>query len=375
MLCNMKTISKIFAWCFFIIISSISAQAFTTVSIQTLTFDGREGDGQVVVTKPIIQTQPPPTPPQQPITGNTTIAFDECQEYFVDTGFGDSPYNLNDYSINEHFWKLTGGNDTSTANVSDDFSIEPKEWNKMTDIFEAKVCSKTLKTNISFNITFQLYWKPKNSSSTKSVISRWEAKTKTVSNTINEVSTLKNTEHTISWAYYQDNLTGQWFLSNSHGVTYILSNASRNSGELVWGEVAQGANVATIDFNRKTVTLSDLIDDQTNANSYLGIPLNGTNRSIRVNSPRAYNAARSVAGRTLDLMWYFFNVESTNTWYIINIPNADSTIMRLKLNLYKNDYDWQLPKDSSNNEIDTISWDKSFFQDRKNNQWKVKVNQ
>ncbi len=185
-----------------------------------------------------------------------------------------------------------------------------------------------------------------------------------------EIHDLSNTAHMTSWAYYLDQNTNQWLISNAAGATYILSGAEGYQGELVWGEMAGGRSVATVDFAQKTVTLSTLIDDYTHSSSYKGIPLSN-NPDVIVNSSRAYDAANAVAGRTLDLIWYFFRVEATGQWYIIYIPYGDATIFRLGLKNDLSDYDWQAPEDSAGNALNSRDWQKSFFQN--NGAWWVNI--
>ena len=71
-----------------------------------------------------------------------------------------------------------------------------------------------------------------------------------------------------------------------------------------------------------------------------------------MSSPRSYIAAQQVGGQTMSHAWYFFQVQSTRTWYIVNLNGITTDVYRLRLNSDNSDYDWLLVSNSS--------WKRSF---------------
>ena len=166
-----------------------------------------------------------------------------------------------------------------------------------------------------------------------------------------EIASLTATPQQASWVYYQSNSTAQWYISNSSGVTYLLSGAGGYSGELVWGAIANGNPVATVDYLGKTVYVAPSASAQTSATSYPGVAIAG-GRSVNVLSDRGYHAAQQVDGQTMSHAWYFFQVQSTEIWYIVNLNGTATDVYRLRLKPDSSDYDWLL--------ISNSLWKRSF---------------
>lgn len=186
-----------------------------------------------------------------------------------------------------------------------------------------------------------------------------------------EVDTLLNSSHATSWAYFRDpsqNAQSVWYISNPIGTTYGLG--LNNSGHSSWVALANEGAVATLDFLNKKVSLNSSTATLTPTSSYLAISLVSGEANEYVYTNTAYQWANLIAGNTLNMEWYFFRVESTQTWYIVWINGTDSTILRLGLNAALNQYDWQKPLDASNVAVDTANWAKEFFQE--NGVWKVR---
>lgn len=108
----------------------------------------------------------------------------------------------------------------------------------------------------------------------------------------------------------------------------------------------------------------------TPSDAYWAISLIDGEANEYVYGSTANQWANLIAGTTLNMDWYFFRVESTGIWYIVQIAGANSTILRLKLNASQDNYDWQKPLDNSGVAVDTSNWIKEFFQE--NGVWKVR---
>lgn len=163
-----------------------------------------------------------------------------------------------------------------------------------------------------------------------------------------EVTSLTAVPQQASWVYYnyKSNSADQWYISNSSGVTYLLSGSTGYGGELVWGQIAAGNPVATVNYLAKTVSVASSALTQTSPTSYPGLTLAG-GRDINVLSSRGYAAAQLVAGQNLSHAWYFFKVQSTGIWYIVNYSGADTVVYRLQLKPDNSDYDWVRISNSS----------------------------
>jgi hypothetical protein len=185
-----------------------------------------------------------------------------------------------------------------------------------------------------------------------------------------EVDSLLNAPHETSWAYFRDPSQSTWYISNPDGTTYALG--LNNSGHSSWIALAKQRAVASLDFSNKKVSLSLSTADLTPSDSYLAISLVGGEAPQYGNGNAANQWATLIAGNTINLDWYFFKVESTQTWYIVQIAGTNSIILRLQLNPSKNNYDWQKPLDGAGAAVDTSNWTKEFFQE--NGVWKVRFN-
>lgn len=165
-----------------------------------------------------------------------------------------------------------------------------------------------------------------------------------------EITSLTATPQHASWVYYQSS-SGQWYISASTGETYLLSGANGIGGELVWGKIANANPVATVDYVGKTVYIAPTASAQTSASSYPGVTIAGA-RNVTVVSSRGYTAAQQLDGQTLPHAWYFFQVQSTGIWYIVNLNGPTTDVYRLRLKPDNSDYDWLL--------ISNSSWTRSF---------------
>lgn len=183
-----------------------------------------------------------------------------------------------------------------------------------------------------------------------------------------EADSLLNSSHVTSWAYFRDPNLNIWYISHPLGTTYGLG--SNNSNHISWVALANEGAVASLDFLNKRVSLSSSTAALTPSDSFLAISLVGGEAKQYVYNNTANQWASLIAGYTLDMDWYFFQVASTGKWYIVWINGTDSTIYRLKLNSSLDNYDWQRPLDGSGVAVDTSSWTKEFFQE--NGIWKVR---
>lgn len=182
-----------------------------------------------------------------------------------------------------------------------------------------------------------------------------------------EIDTLLNSSHVTSWAYYQGP-NGVWYISNSPGTTYGLG--LNNSRHASWVAIADLASVANLDFVNKNVSLSSSTAAWTSSSSYLADSVVRGEADQTVYGPTAKNWADSINGKQLAMQWYFFHVQSTDTWYIVQINGTDSKILRFELTPALDQYDWQKPLDASGVGVDTANWTKEFFQE--NGAWKVR---
>ncbi len=186
-----------------------------------------------------------------------------------------------------------------------------------------------------------------------------------------QVDSLLNSSHETSWAYFRDPSLTYWYISHPNGKTYALGY--NNSGHNSWVVLANDGAVANLDFLNKRISLSSSTATLTPSDSYLAISLVGGEASQYVYGNNANQWATLIAGKTVNPDWYFFRVESTQTWYIVPIAEKDSKILRLQLNAAMNQYDWQNPLDGSDPGVavdTTTKLKKEFFQE--NNVWKVK---
>lgn len=169
-----------------------------------------------------------------------------------------------------------------------------------------------------------------------------------------EIIALTATQQQATWVYYsyRSGSTDQWYISRSSGETYLLSGAGGYGGELVWGQIANGNPVATMNYAAGTVTIASSALAQTSPTSYPGVKLSG-GANITVSSSRGYSAAQLVAGQTVSHAWYFFKVQTTGTWYIVNLGGLDTQIYRLRLTSDKSNYDWF--------QLSSSSWKRSFL--------------
>lgn len=165
-----------------------------------------------------------------------------------------------------------------------------------------------------------------------------------------EQSALLSVNHQASWGYFRDPTTLNWLISNQQGTTYILSGSNGYSGQLTWGEVAAGASTASMSFSQNTVAISSSAGVLT-SNPFRGFTVNG-GIPINVPSSRSSTVARSVAGQTLPISWYFFRLETTGAWYIVDLTTGQPRVLRLRLNTDFSDYDWL--------QVDTTGWRVQF---------------
>jgi hypothetical protein len=185
---------------------------------------------------------------------------------------------------------------------------------------------------------------------------------------VSETDSLLNASHVTSWAYFRDPSKNQWYIANNGGVTYFLS--ANNYRHAAWGSIAQDAPVAAIDFNLKKVLLSANTAAPTLASTFLTKSLVKGEVDEYVLGSAAKTNAELINGQSLDLDWYFFQVESTKIWYIVSIPGINAKVWRLNLSADKSNYDWKNPTNNSLTEVDTTGWNKEFF--KENAVWKVR---
>lgn len=184
-----------------------------------------------------------------------------------------------------------------------------------------------------------------------------------------EVDSLLNSSHETSWAYFRDPSQSIWYISNPNGTTYALGR--NNSDHSSWVALANQGAVANLDFLNKRVSLNSSTAALTPSDRYWAISLVYGEGGEYVYGNTANQWANLIAGNTLNLDWYFFRVESTQIWYIVQIAGTNSTILRLELNASLDNYDWQRPLDGSGVAVDTTTkLKKEFFQE--NNIWKVR---
>ena len=159
-------------------------------------------------------------------------------------------------------------------------------------------------------------------------------------NSDSEIASLVGATHVGSWVYYQSNTSSQWYISHRSGLTYLLSGSRGYSGgELVWGAIAEHSSVATIDFVNKSVAVASSATSLTPTNLYSAFALSD-GRTLQVPGLFAYDLSKEIAGKFMPHKWYFFEVASTKTWYIVPSDPSDMRVLRLKLKADFSDYDW-----------------------------------
>lgn len=186
--------------------------------------------------------------------------------------------------------------------------------------------------------------------------------------TLGEVDSLLNASYETSWAYFMDSSKSKWYISNAAGVTYALGRNSK--GHAAWVSIGDGAQVANLDFVNKQVSVNS--HTYTSPQTYNTQSLVGGEGAEWMYGDEASQRARLIEGSTVPMAWYFFQVESTGKWYIIQIDGTNSTILRLNLTPDKSNYDWKNPLDAAGNEVDTSKWKKEFYQGQ-NGKWRVRV--
>ena len=166
-----------------------------------------------------------------------------------------------------------------------------------------------------------------------------------------EINSLTSVQQSAAWAYYQSPARDQWYISHQLGDTYMLSLATGQGGEMVWGSLASGGRVATMNFAGSSVSIASSITGSTSSSSYPAITVTG-GRQLVIQGPAGVNAAQKIAGASLAADWYFFQVASTSVWYIVNIAPGPAEVYRLKLNSTNTNYDWV--------KISNAQWTKAF---------------
>jgi hypothetical protein len=151
-----------------------------------------------------------------------------------------------------------------------------------------------------------------------------------------ERDSILNNIHTLSWAYY----TGQysrWYISttvsNSTYFENIYSLTPIKNGKAGWATVGEG--VISLDLSGHFFSVESNLDNDP-SDRYFDIGWNEW-----VDGRDIHNDRQWIQGASDSLKWYFFQVEETGIWYIVNTPGYGSITSILKFSSTANGrYDW-----------------------------------
>ena len=173
-----------------------------------------------------------------------------------------------------------------------------------------------------------------------------------------EADTLLNASHETSWVYFTDINNEKWYIANSSGVTYFTTPLKGDAG---WGSIANGLSVATLNFDNDEIKIRSGVTNDTPESTYLDVGWNEEVSGVEqvggftVRGSDAHYYAGKIDGDTLSAQWYFFRVESTGYWYIVN-PKASGNETEIhRFSTMDNDYHW-IP-------ITKSGWQREFFWD------------
>ena len=130
-----------------------------------------------------------------------------------------------------------------------------------------------------------------------------------------ERESIMNGTHTLSWAYFTGD-TGRWYISPTSGAGNVYSLTPIKNHNAGWATV--GADAAHIDLKNNVVSIDGNLDSDS-SDWYYDI---GWKEWVQNNS--IHNDRQWIQGKTVSIKWYFFRVESTGVWYIINVPGYGS---------------------------------------------------
>lgn len=178
---------------------------------------------------------------------------------------------------------------------------------------------------------------------------------------VSEVHCLMRTSHQTSWGYFQDPTSGWWYISNSYGNTYALGRNSQNHS--AWITIGNFnltyPSVASLDFVSKRVNI--IGNTNTANNIYNAISVVDGSWEIMRND-QASRLASTIQGRSFPISWFFFQVESSGKWYIVNVSGSTTSILRLQLTSDYSQYDWQQPVNEYGTKVNTSNIEREFYQ-------------
>jgi len=145
-----------------------------------------------------------------------------------------------------------------------------------------------------------------------------------------EINSIKDNIHNLSWAYYRDINEQRWYISsknNNKSDVYSLMPIKNNRAG--WGTV--GENVAFINIYNDDVQI-DYISDNTDCIYYdVGWGENVKNCFIQQDIEKIRNS-------TVDIKWWFFQAPN-NSWYITK--ENYNKVLKFALNDTRDNYGWQ----------------------------------
>ena len=149
-----------------------------------------------------------------------------------------------------------------------------------------------------------------------------------------ERESIMNNTHTLSWAYYTGD-DDRWYISTTlKGSSYFnniysLMPIKNNAG---WGTVAE--NSIVLDTINNQIMVDNYLDRDT-SNYYYDIGWREWVEDDLIVQDRT-----CIQGKNEIIKWYFFYVEGTGRWYIINTPEYYDGISILKFASKDGQYDW-----------------------------------
>jgi len=163
-----------------------------------------------------------------------------------------------------------------------------------------------------------------------------------------ERESIMNHTHILSWAYYTGD-NNRWYISTTLGNSSYSDNVYSlmriKNGRAGWGTVAE--NAVVIDAENNTLSV-DINLDSNSSNSYYDVGWQEWVEDDLIISDR-----KGIQGKNVIVKWYFFYVEGTGRWYIINTPEYSDGTFILKFASKDGQYDWQ--------ETDTADLKPIFF--------------
>ena len=187
-----------------------------------------------------------------------------------------------------------------------------------------------------------------------------------------DTAAIVNSTHKMRWAYFTDDDPNGprrhsfgrynfWYISQLDSPSTIYSLTPIENGAAGWGVVGEdAANIfeMPVDPNEGNIRVSvdSWVANETSTTYY------DAGLRKQVTHPRIVDHRRKIGGQTVNTAWYFFRVEETNAWYIINLPDfgTSTQVFRFAAAVDANgvwQYDWQrVPGIEEDKWVPKFSW-------------------